>query len=72
MLNNNIIKLKYIYTQMILNTDSYITYATWVTDKQIALLHLNRAQNVSIISVCRANQFNCQDVRSIFISIEPI
>ncbi|XP_077283186.1 inactive dipeptidyl peptidase 10 [Arctopsyche grandis] len=45
---------------------SYVTYATWITDKQIALLFLNRVQNVSIISMCKANQFNCQD------SIKPI
>lgn len=33
-----------------------------MSEKQIAVLLLNRPQNLSIISVCNAQHYNCQDV----------
>nr|XP_037874086.1 inactive dipeptidyl peptidase 10 isoform X2 [Bombyx mori] len=40
----------------------YVRWTEWMSEKQIAVLLLNRAQNVSIISVCSAAQYNCQDI----------
>ncbi|CAK1543333.1 unnamed protein product [Leptosia nina] len=40
----------------------YIRWSSWISEKQIAVLLLNRPQNVSIISTCSAVHYNCQDI----------
>ncbi|XP_045455838.1 inactive dipeptidyl peptidase 10 [Melitaea cinxia] len=40
----------------------YVRWSSWISERQIAVLLLNRPQNVSIISICNAVQYNCQDI----------
>ncbi|XP_013141037.1 PREDICTED: prolyl endopeptidase FAP-like, partial [Papilio polytes] len=40
----------------------YVRWTSWLTEKQIGVLLLNRPQNVSIISICSAVHYNCQDI----------
>ncbi|CAH2057502.1 unnamed protein product, partial [Iphiclides podalirius] len=40
----------------------YVRWTSWLTEKQIGVLLLNRPQNVSIISICNAVHYNCQDI----------
>ncbi|XP_052741619.1 inactive dipeptidyl peptidase 10 isoform X2 [Bicyclus anynana] len=40
----------------------YVRWSTWISERQIGVLLLNRPQNVSIISICNAVQYNCQDI----------
>ncbi|XP_072948224.1 inactive dipeptidyl peptidase 10 [Epargyreus clarus] len=40
----------------------YVRWTTWISERQIAVLLLNRPQNVSIISICNAASYNCQDI----------
>ncbi|KAI8433026.1 hypothetical protein MSG28_013896 [Choristoneura fumiferana] len=42
--------------------DWYVRWTGWISERQLAVLLLNRAQNVSIISVCSAANYNCQDI----------
>ncbi|XP_060807128.1 inactive dipeptidyl peptidase 10 [Amyelois transitella] len=40
----------------------YVRWTTWISEKQIAVLLLNRPQNYSIVSICSTQSFNCQDI----------
>ncbi|CAG9792606.1 unnamed protein product [Diatraea saccharalis] len=40
----------------------YVRWSGWMSEKQVAVLLLNRPQNYSIISICSAVQYNCQDI----------
>ncbi|VVC89663.1 unnamed protein product [Leptidea sinapis] len=40
----------------------YIRWSSWLDEKQIAVLLLNRPQNVSVISICSSVHYNCQDI----------
>ncbi|XP_045505119.1 inactive dipeptidyl peptidase 10 [Colias croceus] len=40
----------------------YVRWSSWISEKQIGVLLLNRPQNVSIISICSAVHYNCQDI----------
>ncbi|KAG7301116.1 hypothetical protein JYU34_015522, partial [Plutella xylostella] len=40
----------------------YVRWSGWTSERQVALLLLNRAQNVSIITSCNAMTYNCQDI----------
>ncbi|KAH9645458.1 hypothetical protein HF086_010182 [Spodoptera exigua] len=40
----------------------YVRWTGWTSEKQLAVLLLNRPQNVSLISVCSAVHYNCQDI----------
>ncbi|KAI5641199.1 prolyl oligopeptidase family domain-containing protein [Phthorimaea operculella] len=40
----------------------YVRWTSWISERQIAVLLLNRPQNVSIISVCNATSYTCQDI----------
>ncbi|CAH0402967.1 unnamed protein product [Chilo suppressalis] len=40
----------------------YVRWSGWMSERQIAVLLLNRPQNYSIISVCSAVHYNCQDI----------
>ncbi|KAH8404406.1 hypothetical protein KR222_011025 [Zaprionus bogoriensis] len=39
--------------------DHYFSSASWVSATQIAVVWLNRPQNISVVSVCRSPQFVC-------------
>lgn len=36
--------------------------AKWISPTEIAVVWLNRAQNVSIVSACKSPHFNCIEV----------
>ncbi|XP_053617920.1 inactive dipeptidyl peptidase 10 isoform X2 [Plodia interpunctella] len=40
----------------------YVRWTSWISERQIAVLLLNRPQNYSIVSICSAQTFNCQDI----------
>ncbi|CAG9570549.1 unnamed protein product [Danaus chrysippus] len=40
----------------------YIRWTSWVSERQVAALLLNRPQNLSIITTCNAVTYNCQDI----------
>ncbi|KAM3958199.1 LOW QUALITY PROTEIN: inactive dipeptidyl peptidase 10 [Aphomia sociella] len=40
----------------------YVRWTGWISERQIAVLLLNRPQNFSIVSICNAAQYNCQDI----------
>nr|XP_032523806.1 inactive dipeptidyl peptidase 10 isoform X1 [Danaus plexippus plexippus] len=40
----------------------YVRWTSWVSERQIAALLLNRPQNLSIIATCNAVSYNCQDI----------
>ncbi|PZC79336.1 dipeptidyl aminopeptidase-like protein 6 isoform X1 [Helicoverpa armigera] len=40
----------------------YVRWTGWTSEKQLAVLLLNRPQNVSLVSVCSAVHYNCQDI----------
>ncbi|XP_028164926.1 dipeptidyl aminopeptidase-like protein 6 [Ostrinia furnacalis] len=40
----------------------YVRWTGWTSERQLAVLLLNRPQNYSIISVCNAVSYNCQDI----------
>ncbi|XP_045540478.1 inactive dipeptidyl peptidase 10 isoform X1 [Papilio machaon] len=40
----------------------YVRWTSWLSEKQVGVLLLNRPQNVSIISICSAVHYNCQDI----------
>ncbi|XP_047520693.1 inactive dipeptidyl peptidase 10 isoform X2 [Pieris napi] len=40
----------------------YIRWSSWVSERQIGVVLLNRPQNVSIITICSAVHYNCQDI----------
>ncbi|KAL4717506.1 hypothetical protein ACJJTC_000655 [Scirpophaga incertulas] len=42
----------------------YVRWTSWVSERQVAVLLLNRAQNYSIVSICNAMQYTCQDIYS--------
>ncbi|XP_063629085.1 inactive dipeptidyl peptidase 10 isoform X1 [Cydia splendana] len=45
-----------------IDKDWYVRWTAWSSERQLAVLLLNRAQNVSVISVCSATNYNCQDI----------
>ncbi|XP_026318271.1 dipeptidyl aminopeptidase-like protein 6 [Hyposmocoma kahamanoa] len=42
--------------------DWYVRWTSWISERQVAVLLLNRPQNVSIVSLCNAATYNCQDI----------
>ncbi|KAJ0171585.1 hypothetical protein K1T71_013135 [Dendrolimus kikuchii] len=40
----------------------YVRWTGWMSERQVAVLLLNRPQNVSIITICNAATYNCQDI----------
>ncbi|KAG6452927.1 hypothetical protein O3G_MSEX007881 [Manduca sexta] len=40
----------------------YVRWTEWMSERQIVTLLLNRPQNLSIISVCSAVHYNCQEI----------
>lgn len=42
--------------------DHYFSSASWVSATEIAVVWLNRPQNISVVSVCRSPQFACIEV----------
>ncbi|XP_041972350.1 inactive dipeptidyl peptidase 10 isoform X2 [Aricia agestis] len=58
---------KFLFPQVIqfsppFDTSWYVRWTHWISERQIAVLLLNRPQNVSIISICNATSYNCQDI----------
>ncbi|KAF9409670.1 hypothetical protein HW555_011024, partial [Spodoptera exigua] len=58
---------KYLFSHAIQFTSQvddswYVRWTGWTSEKQLAVLLLNRPQNVSLISVCSAVHYNCQDI----------
>ncbi|XP_043648359.1 uncharacterized protein LOC122616848 isoform X1 [Drosophila teissieri] len=45
--------------QIIANEDHYFSSASWVSHSKIAVVWLNRPQNISVVSVCKAPSFQC-------------
>ncbi|XP_064553883.1 uncharacterized protein Dpp10 isoform X2 [Drosophila montana] len=45
--------------KIIENEDHYFSSASWVSPKEIAVVWLNRPQNISVVSVCRSPSFVC-------------
>ncbi|KAL7741855.1 hypothetical protein ACLKA6_012072 [Drosophila palustris] len=44
---------------IIQNEDHYFSSASWVSGTEIAVVWLNRPQNISVVSVCRSPSFEC-------------
>jgi len=42
--------------------DHYFSSASWVSHSKIAVVWLNRPQNISVVSVCKAPSFQCIEV----------
>ncbi|XP_060657686.1 uncharacterized protein LOC132792360 isoform X1 [Drosophila nasuta] len=45
--------------KIIQNEDHYFSSASWVSATEIAVVWLNRPQNISVVSVCRSPSFAC-------------
>lgn len=45
--------------------DHYFSSASWVSATEIAVVWLNRPQNISVVSICRSPQFACIEVSRI-------
>ncbi|XP_049940274.1 inactive dipeptidyl peptidase 10-like [Schistocerca serialis cubense] len=45
-----------------LPTDHYLTAATWISNTKVCAVWMNRAQNISLISVCKPPLWNCEQV----------
>ncbi|XP_034669414.1 uncharacterized protein LOC117902264 isoform X1 [Drosophila subobscura] len=45
--------------QIIANEDHYFSSASWVSGTEIAVVWLNRPQNISVVSVCKSPSFEC-------------
>ncbi|KAI7815343.1 DPP10, partial [Rhyzopertha dominica] len=74
----NLARPKYLFPQQIKPTnsvepDSYITSASFFGENNVAIVWLNRKQNVSVTVTCRSkNGFNCTDFHIEKESKEPI
>ncbi|XP_046386963.1 inactive dipeptidyl peptidase 10-like isoform X2 [Ischnura elegans] len=44
--------------------DHYFTAVTWISNRQVSVIWMNRRQNVSIISVCKGPLWNCDDAHT--------
>jgi Dipeptidyl peptidase IV (DPP IV) N-terminal region len=42
--------------------EHYFTAVTWANPRQVAVVWMNRRQNLSIISVCTEPDWQCEDV----------
>lgn len=42
--------------------DSYVTHVTWYFNHQVAVVWLNRKQNVSVIATCKSPNFTCTNL----------
>ncbi|KAI8038000.1 hypothetical protein M5D96_009041 [Drosophila gunungcola] len=45
--------------QILAHEDHYFSSASWVSHSKIAVVWLNRPQNISVVSVCKAPSFEC-------------
>ncbi|KAH8333609.1 hypothetical protein KR059_001206, partial [Drosophila kikkawai] len=45
--------------QILAHEDHYFSSASWVSHSKIAVVWLNRPQNISVVSVCKAPAFEC-------------
>lgn len=44
------------------DTDSYVTHVAWYSNHQVAVVWLNRRQNVSVIATCKSPNFTCTNL----------
>jgi len=51
---------------LLLKRDHYFTAVTWLVHHQVAVIWMNRVQNISIISLCQGPVWNC-DLVSIMV-----
>ncbi|XP_017855027.1 inactive dipeptidyl peptidase 10 isoform X1 [Drosophila busckii] len=51
--------------QIIQNTDHYFASASWVSATQVAVVWLNRPQNISAVSVCKSPSFECEETHRV-------
>lgn len=64
----NLSKPKYLFPMELKPTSSvefgsYVTSASFFGDNNVAIVWLNRAQNISVVVTCRSkDNFNCTDV----------
>ncbi|KAH8293230.1 hypothetical protein KR018_000532 [Drosophila ironensis] len=45
--------------QILAHEDHYFSSASWVSHSKVAVVWLNRPQNISVVSVCKAPTFEC-------------
>ncbi|KDR11620.1 Inactive dipeptidyl peptidase 10, partial [Zootermopsis nevadensis] len=50
--------------------DHYFTAVTWLAHHQVAVIWMNRVQNMSIISLCRGPTWNCDTVSPVLLTIQ--
>uniref|UniRef100_A0A665UXF0 Dipeptidyl-peptidase 10 (inactive) n=1 Tax=Echeneis naucrates TaxID=173247 RepID=A0A665UXF0_ECHNA len=53
-------------------SEYYITMVKWVTEERLSVRWVNRAQNMSILSLCDLTTGDCTKVRSIMLNEEPV
>lgn len=63
----NLKRPKYLFPQPVkptnsVETDSYITHVSWYSNHQVAVVWLNRRQNVSVIATCKSPNFTCTNL----------
>ncbi|RZF33294.1 hypothetical protein LSTR_LSTR007639 [Laodelphax striatellus] len=46
-------------------TDYYFTGVTWVSSTEVSVIWLNRAQNVSMVTICKSPMWFCQETQRI-------
>ncbi|KAI8121048.1 hypothetical protein FF38_12632 [Lucilia cuprina] len=51
--------------QVLQNEDYYITSASWVSENEVSVVWLNRPQNISVVSVCKAPMFVCVETHRV-------
>ncbi|XP_057333646.1 dipeptidyl aminopeptidase-like protein 6 [Microplitis mediator] len=47
------------------HTDHYFTTASWISLTEVSITWLTRAQNVSVITVCKSPLWHCQEIQRI-------
>ncbi|KAG8038791.1 hypothetical protein G9C98_000346 [Cotesia typhae] len=47
------------------HTEHYFTTASWISLTEVSITWLTRAQNVSVITVCKSPLWHCQDIQRI-------
>ncbi|KAL0116963.1 hypothetical protein PUN28_010084 [Cardiocondyla obscurior] len=47
------------------NTEHYFSTASWISQTEVCITWLNRAQNFSVITICKSPMWHCQEIQKI-------